>query len=88
MVFGRASGLFIEKALREGIEHRDASDSDLEQAASRLDKLNSSSGGESVAVLRKELQMDTVVLQGLNVYSATVNLCRTASKSSPICGRA
>jgi succinate dehydrogenase / fumarate reductase flavoprotein subunit len=56
VVFGRASGLFIEKALREGIEHRDASDSDLEQAASRLDKLNSSSGGESVAVLRKELQ--------------------------------
>jgi succinate dehydrogenase / fumarate reductase flavoprotein subunit len=56
VVFGRASGLFIEKSLREGIELRDASDSDVEQAMSRLDKLNNSSGGENVADLRKELQ--------------------------------
>jgi succinate dehydrogenase / fumarate reductase flavoprotein subunit len=35
---------------------RDASDSDVEQAMSRLDKLNNSSGGENVAALRKELQ--------------------------------
>ena len=56
VVFGRASGLFIEKALREGIEHREASDSDLEQALSRLDKLNNSNDGESAAALRAELQ--------------------------------
>jgi succinate dehydrogenase / fumarate reductase flavoprotein subunit len=56
VVFGRASGLFIESALREGIEMRDASESDVEQAMSRLDKLNSSTGGENVADLRKELQ--------------------------------
>ncbi|MEP1596316.1 MAG: succinate dehydrogenase flavoprotein subunit [Halieaceae bacterium] len=56
VVFGRASGLFIESALRDGVEMRDASDSDLEQANSRLEKLNSSTGGENVADLRKELQ--------------------------------
>jgi succinate dehydrogenase / fumarate reductase flavoprotein subunit len=56
VVFGRASGLFIENALREGIESRDASESDLEQANARLDKLNNSTGGEKVADLRKELQ--------------------------------
>jgi len=56
VVFGRASGLFIEKALREGIEHREASDSDIEQAMSRLNKLNHSTKGENVAALRKELQ--------------------------------
>jgi len=56
VVFGRASGLYIEKALREGIEMRDASDSDVEQAMSRLDRLNNSTGGEKVATLRKELQ--------------------------------
>jgi succinate dehydrogenase / fumarate reductase flavoprotein subunit len=56
VVFGRASGLYIEKALREGIELRDASESDIEQARSRVDRLNNSSGGESVSVLRKELQ--------------------------------
>jgi succinate dehydrogenase / fumarate reductase flavoprotein subunit len=56
VVFGRASGLFIENALRDGIEARSASESDLEQANSRLDKLNNSTGGEKVADLRKELQ--------------------------------
>jgi succinate dehydrogenase flavoprotein subunit len=56
VVFGRASGLFIEGALRDGVEMRDASESDLEQANTRLEKLNSSTGGESVADLRKELQ--------------------------------
>ena len=56
VVFGRASGLFIESALRDGVEMRDASESDLEQANSRLEKLNSSTGGENVADLRKELQ--------------------------------
>ena len=56
MVFGRASGLFIEGALRDGVEMRDASESDLEQANTRLEKLNSSTGGENVADLRKELQ--------------------------------
>ncbi|NND67364.1 MAG: FAD-binding protein, partial [Halioglobus sp.] len=56
VVFGRASGLFIEQALREGIDMRDASESDVEQANARLDNLNRSSGGENVSELRKELQ--------------------------------
>jgi succinate dehydrogenase / fumarate reductase flavoprotein subunit len=56
IVFGRASGLFIEKALREGIDYRDAGESDVDGAMSRLNRLNSSSAGESVASLRKELQ--------------------------------
>jgi len=56
VVFGRSAGLYIEKALREGIELRDASDSDFEQAMSRLNKLNENNDGERVADLRKELQ--------------------------------
>ncbi len=56
VVFGRASGLYIESALREGIEMRDASDSDLDQAMSRLNRLNSAKGGEKTAELRKEMQ--------------------------------
>ena len=56
VVFGRASGLFIENALKEGIEMRDAGESDVDQAYSRLDKLNQSTGGEKVSDLRKELQ--------------------------------
>ena len=56
IVFGRASGLFIEKALREGIDYRDAGESDVDGAMSRLNRLNGSTSGESVASLRKELQ--------------------------------
>jgi succinate dehydrogenase / fumarate reductase flavoprotein subunit len=56
VVFGRASGLFIEKALREGIELRDASEDDIKQAAARLDRINNTTGGEKVGDLRKELQ--------------------------------
>ncbi len=56
VVFGRAAGLYIEKALREGVEHRDATQSDIEKAMSRLNKINTSNSGESASVLRKELQ--------------------------------
>ncbi|WP_444930076.1 succinate dehydrogenase flavoprotein subunit [Microbulbifer sp. SSSA002] len=56
VVFGRASGLFIEKSLREGIEHREASESDLEAAMARLNRLETNDKGEKAADLRKELQ--------------------------------
>ena len=56
VVFGRAAGLYIEKALREGIEHRDATQADIEKAMARLNKINTSTSGESASVLRKELQ--------------------------------
>ncbi len=56
VVFGRSSGLYIEKALREGIDLREASESDIDEAMARLNGVNTNSGGESVASLRKELQ--------------------------------
>ncbi|MCV6621480.1 succinate dehydrogenase flavoprotein subunit [uncultured Pseudoteredinibacter sp.] len=66
VVFGRSSGLFIEKALREGIEHREATDSDLEAALSRLDRVNNKNDGENASVLRKELQ--TVMQNHFGVF--------------------
>ncbi|MDO3388784.1 succinate dehydrogenase flavoprotein subunit [Gilvimarinus sp. SDUM040013] len=56
VVFGRAAGQYIEKSLREGIELREPSQSDIDAAMSRLDRLNNSEGGESTAQLRTELQ--------------------------------
>jgi len=56
VVFGRASGLFIENALRDGIELRDASASDIEQGMSRLNRLNEATGSDKIPELRKELQ--------------------------------
>ena len=56
VVFGRASGLHIEQALRSGIDMVDATEAEIEKAASRLTSLNNTTGGERVADLRKELQ--------------------------------
>ena len=56
VVFGRASGLFIEKALRDGIELRDAGQTDLDAASARLNALNEREQGEPVAPMRQELQ--------------------------------
>ncbi|MCY4045963.1 MAG: succinate dehydrogenase flavoprotein subunit [Cellvibrionales bacterium] len=56
VVFGRAAGLYIEKALREGIEHTEANQDDIDRAMARLNKLNNSQSGETTAQLRTELQ--------------------------------
>jgi len=56
VVFGRAAGKHIESMLGQGIEYRDASQSDIEKAMVRLNRLNNSTEGENVADLREELQ--------------------------------
>jgi len=56
VVFGRAAGKHIESMLGQGIEYRRASETDIGQAMARLDRLNTSEGGENVAALRGELQ--------------------------------
>lgn len=56
VVFGRASGMFIEKQLREGINLRDATEDDIDRAMAGLNRINNSEGGEKASVLRAELQ--------------------------------
>jgi succinate dehydrogenase / fumarate reductase flavoprotein subunit len=56
IVFGRAAGMFIEKALSQGIEMRDAAEVDIDESMQVLNRLNQSSSGEKVPDLRKELQ--------------------------------
>ncbi|KZZ07982.1 succinate dehydrogenase flavoprotein subunit, partial [Oleiphilus sp. HI0078] len=56
VVFGRAAGLQIEKSLREGFATDDATEADIEAALSRLDRLDNTTGGESVAKVREDLQ--------------------------------
>jgi len=56
IVFGRAAGKHIQEMLQQGLEQRQASDSDIEMSMSRLARMNESTSGESVPVLRKELQ--------------------------------
>ena len=56
VVFGRASGLFIEKQLREGIDLKDATEDDIQHAMKVLNRINGSQKGEKASVLRAELQ--------------------------------
>ena len=56
VVVGRAAGKRIEEMLDQGLEQPASSETDVEQALSRLIRLNESSGGENVAELRSELQ--------------------------------
>lgn len=66
VVFGRASGLYIETALREGIEHKAPTDDEIEQGMLRLNRLNESKSGETTSALRKELQ--TVMQNHFGVF--------------------
>ncbi|MEO1078184.1 MAG: succinate dehydrogenase flavoprotein subunit [Pseudomonadota bacterium] len=56
VVFGRATGLFLEEAMRSGIEVREPGESDMQAATARLDRLEEAPVTENVADLRKELQ--------------------------------
>ncbi|WP_299181811.1 succinate dehydrogenase flavoprotein subunit [uncultured Neptuniibacter sp.] len=56
VVFGRAAGMQIEQQMREGYEVKNATEANIDAAMARLNRLNNSTGGESVAEVRKELQ--------------------------------
>lgn len=56
VVFGRAAGIHIQNAVREGLRLREPMQSDIDQALARLQRWNSNTVGESVNTIRSELQ--------------------------------
>ena len=56
VVFGRAAGIQIEKSMREGYHAEAASQANVDAAMVRLNALNNSESGESIAQVREELQ--------------------------------
>ncbi len=78
VVFGRAAGMHIEEVMRQGVSYRDPSDSDLEQAQARLARWNESTGGESVADLKKELQ--TVMQESFGVFRTEAHMLEGIKK--------
>ncbi|MGI9326012.1 MAG: succinate dehydrogenase flavoprotein subunit, partial [Pseudomonadales bacterium] len=72
VVFGRAAGIHIEQIMRQGVSHREASDSDVEAAMARLARWNESSDGESVASLKKDLQ--TTMQNSFGVFRTEENM--------------
>ena len=57
VVFGRSVGLQIEKSFREGFDFVDPTDEEIERAMGRLNRLNNSTSGESIADVRAQLQI-------------------------------
>ena len=57
VVFGRAAGKYIEEMLNQGLEQRAVSETDINEAITRLTRLNESGSGENVSELRAELQI-------------------------------
>ena len=57
VVFGRAAGKYIEEMLNQGLEQRAVSETDINEAITRLTRLNESGSGENVSELRTELQI-------------------------------
>ena len=66
VVFGRAAGIHIEEAMRQGVVRRNSGDEEIERATARLTRWNDSADGESVADLRRELQR--IMLVNFNVF--------------------
>ena len=58
VVFGRAAGLYIEDAMKQGVELKDASNDDIDKALERLNKLNASTEGDQVSVLKEKMQQN------------------------------
>ncbi|MCZ6642453.1 MAG: succinate dehydrogenase flavoprotein subunit [Gammaproteobacteria bacterium] len=85
VVFGRAAGIHIEQVMRQGVSYRDASDSDLEKATARLERWNASSGGESVAALKKELQM--VMQNNFGVFRTEIHMLEGIKQLEELRGR-
>ncbi|MEX1058252.1 MAG: succinate dehydrogenase flavoprotein subunit, partial [Natronospirillum sp.] len=56
VVFGRSAGMQIEKTLRDGVEARAASASDIETSMARMNALDARKSGEKVSEVRKDLQ--------------------------------
>ncbi|MBR9867318.1 MAG: succinate dehydrogenase flavoprotein subunit [Oceanospirillales bacterium] len=56
VVFGRAAGIQIEKQMAAGYSAENATEADIERAMARLNRLNNSTGGESVSEVRADLQ--------------------------------
>jgi succinate dehydrogenase / fumarate reductase flavoprotein subunit len=56
VVFGRAVGLHLESAMREGLEMPSVSDDDIDFALQRLNRLENTKEGESVAKVRADMQ--------------------------------
>jgi succinate dehydrogenase / fumarate reductase flavoprotein subunit len=56
VVFGRSAGIHVRESIEQGLHFNEASDSDIEEALSRVYRWNGNTKGESVEEIRTALQ--------------------------------
>jgi succinate dehydrogenase / fumarate reductase flavoprotein subunit len=72
VVFGRAAGLHVQQSIREGLEFRNPSQSDMESALERLNRWNTNEKGESIEEIRSALQK--VMQDDFGVFRTAENM--------------
>ena len=78
VVFGRAAGIQIEEIMTQGVEYREASESDLEIASERYQRWESSTEGESPLELKLELQM--TMQENFGIFRTGVDMRKGLAK--------
>jgi succinate dehydrogenase / fumarate reductase, flavoprotein subunit len=58
VVFGRSAGIHIEESMKQGIDFKNASNDHIDKALERLNRLNASTEGEQVSVLKERMQQN------------------------------
>ncbi|MBV8802383.1 MAG: succinate dehydrogenase flavoprotein subunit, partial [Gammaproteobacteria bacterium] len=56
IVFGRSAGLHVQQSIREGLDYRNASVEEIDAALVRMRRWDNNKEGESVNIIRTELQ--------------------------------
>lgn len=56
VVFGRAAGLHVQQSVRQGLDYREPSKTEIEEALQGINRWNSNQKGESVDEIRSALQ--------------------------------
>ena len=78
VVFGRAAGLHVQQSVREGLDYREPSQSDMDAALARLNRWNTSTKGENIEDIRAALQK--VMQDDFGVFRTAENMEQSFKK--------
>lgn len=78
VVFGRAAGKHVKESIEQGLDFKDVSSDDIEEALARVYRWNGNSKGESVDEIRSALQK--VMQDDFGVFRTAENMTQGFSK--------
>ena len=85
VVFGRAAGIHVNEAIRAGLPLREVSEENVEFAMTRMNRWNANKKGDSVAVIRQDLQK--IMQDDFGVFRTETNMQLGLKKLQALCKR-